>query len=223
MSLTHAVQLEGPKPLFLKNTKNGRVFPYNEIHAKRADFVPCDAQGTPMLDTFTPDEPVRVKSTWLGNPENGRLFRYTDILAKRPELVSIENEDNWYERYGNRPPATGPVKAPIGELGEKRLKEEAEEAARLQEEEAAQLRAEGEGEVGGDHEETTSKVTCEVNPALVVPSVDGMPSKAAKDLLAGWAKEHHDIKIDKRDSVGNIVEYCNHLTVKAVDLTSDAA
>lgn len=216
MSVTHAVQIDGPKPLFLKNTKNNRVFPYNEIHAKRADFVPCDAQGTPMLDTFTPDEPVRVKSKWLGNPENGRLFRYTEILAKRPELVSIENEGNWYERYGNRPPATGPVKAPIGELGEKRLKEEAEEAARLQEEE------EGTPDTGIPDQQP-EETTGEVNPALVVPSVDGMPSKAAKDLLARWAKEHHDIKIDKRDSVSNIVEYCNHLTVKAVDLQSDAA
>lgn len=198
------------KPKFLKCLKNGRVFDYTDLLAKRDDMIPCDVNGHIIqghISESTPDGgSERVRTKYLGNPVNGVLFPYTNVLATRDDLVGVNTPEEWDEYMKGRDGNAVIEVLPGGKTAA------AEPAA----EEAPVLsRSKPESEITGvvideAHEadvshETKAEAAETADPKVVLPNTAGMGAREAKTLLSDWAEKHYGHKLDRRPSLGVVM------------------
>lgn len=199
------------KPKFLKCLKNGRVFDYTDLLAKRDDMIPCDVNGHIIqghISESTPDGgSERVRTKYLGNPVNGVLFPYTNVLATRDDLVGVNTPEEWDEYMKAR---DGNAVIEVLPGGKTAAPEPAAEEAPVL------GRAEPEQEVAADvsrETETASNQEEKINmpdqieppelpdPKYVLPDTAGMGAREAKTLLSDWAEKHYGHKLDRRPAL----------------------
>ena len=189
-------QKKAETPQFLKSTRNGRVFQYTETLMKRGDMVLCDASGKPLQGQVSIDiNPATLarKSKFLGIQSSGRLFPWNQILAARSDAVPVDDPDEWYAAQGIEAPAA------VSKTVTDDMPDDMKEAVKVSAKNLA------------------NTIDEDVTYSIMLPTIEGMGKRDAKNVLAEWALERFGETLNRGQTLEELLDTCQGLITTAAE------